>query len=515
MDRFELIICGESMLQKNKYFKYILLIVAAFATLAFASRSSFLYPFNNWDDANSYFSVGKGIFNGKMPYRDIFDQNGMYLYFLYGLAYLVSHTTFSGVYLLEVLLGTADIFLIYRILRVYCGRKISLTLSVIVFAAIVCSKSFWWGGAAEEICLPFLFGGLYLYTDYFINKYSDETMSYGRVFIGGLLAGVIANIKFTGLGFYFAWMMMVFFAFLAHKDIWGGIKACVIFHIGMFVPFIPWIIYFGVQGGLYEWYWGYVYVNVFVYNKMGTESITLFQKINRMAKILFWLIRDNFQYYIMMVPGLFCTLVDRKAKGTLAKISLAVLFAFTFVGIYAGGRELPYYALPLSVFAVFGAMLFGRIADKAVTEDTGDFGYFGLPAMAIMVSLIMISTLSMNIPFMAVEQEDFFLYRFRDEVLETENPTLLNVGCLDAGLYTLCDIVPTCRWFQTQTLDIDDPANNPYMEQERYVREGLVDYVLVQDAIPDSIDDHYELIDSQDYCWDNYDFMYYLYKKVK
>lgn len=81
------------------------LLLAGFVLLLFATRSSFLYPCNDWNDANSYFSVGKALFNGKMPYRDVFDQKGMYLYFFYGLAYLVSHTTFAGVFLLEIILA--------------------------------------------------------------------------------------------------------------------------------------------------------------------------------------------------------------------------------------------------------------------------------------------------------------------------------------------------------------------------------------------------------------------------
>ena len=72
--------------------------LAAFLLMLFVTRSSFLYPCNDWCDANSYFSVGKALFHGKMPYRDVFDQKGMYLYFLYGLSYLVSHTTFLGVF---------------------------------------------------------------------------------------------------------------------------------------------------------------------------------------------------------------------------------------------------------------------------------------------------------------------------------------------------------------------------------------------------------------------------------
>ena len=61
----------------------------------------------------------------------------------------------------------------------------------------------------------------------------------------------------------------------------------------------------------------------------------------------------------------------------------------------------------------------------------------------------------MNISYLSEKKEDLFLYKFRDIVLETEDPTLLNINCLDAGLYTVCDIVPTCRWFQTQTILLD------------------------------------------------------------
>ena len=72
------------MLPKRKKETICLLLycaAAAFFILLFATRSSFLYPCNDWNDANSYFSMGKALFNGRVPYRDIFDQKGMYLYF--------------------------------------------------------------------------------------------------------------------------------------------------------------------------------------------------------------------------------------------------------------------------------------------------------------------------------------------------------------------------------------------------------------------------------------------------
>ncbi|MCR5341874.1 MAG: hypothetical protein K6E70_00725 [Butyrivibrio sp.] len=496
---------------------YFYMLISVFLCLLLATRSSFLYPLNNWDDANSYFSVGKAIFNGKMPYRDVFDQKGMYLYFFYGLAYLVSHTTFAGVFILELILGFLDVFGFYKIIRIYSGKErfvSSAIFAVFTFATITCSRSFWWGGAAEEICLPFYVWGLYLILDYFYNAYSDTVMPFKTVFFGGILAGFIANIKFTGLGFFFAWMMMVFFSFLAHKDIAAGIKACFVFLLGMFLPFVPWLIYFGIQGGLYEWYWGYVFVNVFVYTKVESED----SRIMYLIKTLYYLIRDDWQYFVFVITGIIYG-ICRKGQKLLSRLVAPVLFVFMFLGFFGGGRDLPYYSLPLSIFAVLGFALMGWFLAHYYLEKGTRYNKTAMRFLTALISTglagVFIYANSMNIPFMRVSRDDYFMYRFRDEVMETENPTLLNVGCLDAGLYTLCDIVPSCRWFQTQTLNIDEPENNPYLEQERYVREGLIDYVLVRDHIPASINDHYECIDKEIYGWDGMEFNYYLYKKVK
>ncbi len=498
--------------------KYIFFLISAMAFLMLASRSSFLYVFNNWDDANSYLSVGKALFNGKMPYRDVFDQKGMYLYFFYGLAYLVSHTTFAGVYILEVILAFFNILGFYKILRLYTGEKTSLIFAPLTFVVAVVSKSFWWGGAAEEICLPFYVWGLYLIVRYFREDYHEKTMPMKQVFFGGILAGIIANIKFTGLGFFFAWMMMVWFSFIFRKEFAASIKACLVFLFGMFVTFIPWIIYFGIQGGLYEWYWGYVYINVFLYPK--TEGAGLGSLIYSLAKILYFLIRDNYQYFAFVIVGLIYAVFSKTEK-FLGRLVVPVLFAFLFLGIFIGGRTLPYYSLPLSVFAVFGFALLGSALEMLFTKETdSDIGkkeygilmFLGCGA-AVLLSMLFIYNTSMNISYMKDTDESFFLFRFRDEVLEKEDPTLLNVGCLDAGLYTLTDIVPSCRWFQTQTLDVPEPQNNPYLEQDRYVREGLVDFVIARDSYPECIYDKYELIDSEDYSFSGSDFKYYLFRK--
>lgn len=117
----------------------------------------------------------------------------------------------------------------------------------------------------------------------------------------------------------------------------------------------------------------------------------------------------------------------------------------------------------------------------------------------------------MNTPYMKEKREDMFLYKFKEIVEETENPTLLNISCLDAGLYTVCDIVPTCRWFQTQTIHIDDVLR----DQEQYIREGRTDYIIARDEYPDVIWNKYELVAQAPWYQGDIEFTYYLFRLKK
>lgn len=536
------------------------LMAAGFLLMFFASRSSFLYPCNDWNDANSYFSVGKALFNGKMPYRDVFDQKGMYLYFLYGLAYLISHTTFAGVFVLEGILAAFDLFGICRILMLSMKRSTALALSPLVLAVIVSSRSFYWGGSAEEICLPFLVWGLYLLLDYFQNRYAGQEegrnsggitgpevgcpggagMSRGRIFLGGILAGMVANIKFTLLGFFFAWMLCVFLAFLVRRDFAGAVRGCFLFLGGMALPFLPWVVYFGLQGGLYEWYWGYVYINVFVYSNLNGEGPSPGERIYTLSKLLYWVIRTNSIYFIFIILGGFWFIIG-KGRKWLERLCAPALGFFLFLGIYVGGSELPYYALPLAVFTVLGFAFLGQAWEWALERagrwdrtraverpQSGEApadeeklrflrrgsggACMALRAAALSGALVLgvgiIWTNSMNIPHRLKKKEDIFLYQFQKIVVQTPEPTLLNINCLDAGLYTVCDIVPTCRWFQTQTLAIDDVLR----EQERYIREGRTDYVIARDYYPEVIGERYELVAQAPWQQEGMEFTYYLFR---
>lgn len=489
--------------------------LAAFLLLMICSRSSFLYPCNDWNDANSYFTMGKSMMNGQVIYRDLYDQKGPYLYLLYGLAYLMHHTSFAGVFVLEIIAVAIFFFFCYKILRLYCSGPISCFLLPVLGAAVLSSKSFYWGGAAEEFCLPLLGGSLYCTIKYFKEQY-PQNPCLKMLFLNGICAGIIMQVKYTMLGFYFAWMAVIALSLLFRREWKDFFKSCLFFLGGMFLTFIPWLIYFGVNNALDDWYQCYIYNNVFLYSNFQKEEISLSTRIYDLAKLLYWLILDNLSYFLFIILGVVYFLLSLKIHWY-EKINLLLLSGLLFLGIYAGGSTLPYYSIPLTIFTCLGTILIGRLLDSAVGKiypaSSPNRYYKVILPIALLISLGSSMTFSyansMNSYFMKQDQSSYFLYQFRDIICEEDNPTLLNISCLDAGLYTVADIMPTCKYFQTNGIAFDEM----FQEQYHYIEEGRTLYVLARDEYPEIITEKYELISSAPYEWSEAEFTYFLFRR--
>lgn len=522
-------------ISRQSFFEFLGACGISFLLMLLLTRSSFLYPYNNWDDSNSYFSMGKSMFHGILIYRDIFDQKGPYLYFLYGLCSLVSGTTFRGVFLMEILLGAADLLLIGRILKLFCRPQTAAFLSPILLACMCASKSFYWGGCAEEICLPFLLFPLYVLLRTLQHSRRAE-FSPRDVFLSGLCCGFVFCVKFTLMGFFLGFALSVILTCRSFREF---ARLAGWFLLGTLLPFVPWVIYFGITGGLDDWYRVYIYTNVFLYSDFGANShgASASQKIYDLAKLLYWLILDNLQYFIFVIAGLLWMLL-RKGASFAGRIAPALMFALTFLFIYIGGAHLPYYAFPLTAFAVTGmvgaGVLLDRIAARVVLQKSipadgarkagssrRTSGNIMLVTAGILLSLVIsyavIFRCSWNMDYLGTPKDQIFLTSFTEDIskdreagiVDKDHTTLLNIGCLDSGLYTTTGIYPTCYWFQTQTL----PGGEVDREQLSYILEGRTDYIVARDSYPEAIFKHYEQIDEFHQTLQPQDFTYYLFRK--
>ena len=490
----------------------IVCLIAAFLLMMLCTRSSFLYPFNNWDDSNSYFTVGKSIWKGLVPYRDLFDQKGYLFYWLYALASLISYRTFTGVFIVEILAAFASLLAIAETAELYIRRSFAVALTPVAGAIMYSAHCFYWGGCAEEIMLPFLLWGIYLSLRYIHTEYPSRPLQLRTALAGGILAGCIANIKFNSLGLYAAFIFVLavlelcrvrhdqagFRHHLLRAFADGGV-----FLAGMMLAFLPGLIYFGIHHAVGSWFEVYIYDNVFLYS----EKITAGEKIHRIYRILVNHFTNNQVLFLWLAIGCIGFLFRRVRIAE--KIDMLLMGACLLLGIFIGGVDLPYYPLPLAAFSVFGVITAGTLLQKLCVRLYTKLQAAGrtfkrregfppgiiVQAVACTAALCLSAAiavgLSMNIYFMQYSRDDLWMYQFADIIADSgiEHPTLLNMRCLDSGLYTVTGIVPTCCFFQTQTIKLDDVE----IKQDKVVRSGGVDFIVAKDLEPDHIYERYEL----------------------
>ena len=140
----------------NRYGHLLWIGGLVFVFLTVCSTCSFIYPMNEWVDSNVYFTIGKAMLGGKVLYRDIFDQKGPYLFMAHSFAYLISHRSFIGVYLLELALAFVFAYAEYRILLLYIEKKYALISMPVIMFASYATYAFVYGDSAEEFTLPFM-----------------------------------------------------------------------------------------------------------------------------------------------------------------------------------------------------------------------------------------------------------------------------------------------------------------------------------------------------------------------
>ena len=177
--------------------------------LLICTRSSPLYPLNDWVDSNCFFTVGKSMMRGRVLYRDIYEQKGILLYFIHGIAYLISNTTFFGVFLFEVAFFCAFLYTSYLIARLYVPHIFALSFLPVMSLAVLTSVSLRQGDSAEEFCLPFILFAIYALLKNIREGDGTGIPDTRTTFFVGMCAGCVLWIKYTLLGIYIGMVIAV------------------------------------------------------------------------------------------------------------------------------------------------------------------------------------------------------------------------------------------------------------------------------------------------------------------
>ncbi|MBP7401218.1 MAG: hypothetical protein KBA30_01220 [Clostridia bacterium] len=489
-----------SRLYGLRVFAVCLVLSAAF--LAIGTRSSPLYPTNDWVDSNAMFTVGRGMMNGQVPYRDLFEQKGPLLYFLYGLASLVSDRSFVGVYLLETLSFAAYLSILWRTVLVWSAgrrpRPAVLPVLLIPLAAFTVNTSaFTLGGSAEELCLPLLAAGILLLSVRIRDRGTDRARGpAGRreLVLAGMLAGCVLWMKYTMLGFWLGWVFAVLILIPGRRPLRKIVAEASLFLAGMLAASLPWAAYFLVNGAVGDAFHAYFTVNIQHYPNHSPLWFRPFASIG----LFFFHGFHNLPLVLAMAWGaarLFFGPAGRtggKRLGLRALLPFLLCLVCQAVATYIGLLAYSYYFLSFAPFAVFGAVaalpgaerLAARIGDGRVPSPGSRTAplrrrTWAAASVLLAVALSLSYLYNPNVRAMGRKSGDSAQERFAAIIRADPDPSLLNYGYLDHGFYLAAGLLPEVRFFENQNIPRE---RYPLIldEQGRYIAERQINFVVLR-----------------------------------
>ena len=167
----------------------------AVSVLLFALLMAFLCvnssPFLNktWTDSSVFVVMGRGMLNGKVMYKDLFDHKGLYLYFLNFIAAIISSKSLIGVFIVECVFMVLCAWIVYSLFSKYADSKAAL-LGMQMFMIIAMKRNILEGGnLTEEYALLFQLLSVYLLCR------DNGRHSYLHMLLQGVLASIVLCLR--------------------------------------------------------------------------------------------------------------------------------------------------------------------------------------------------------------------------------------------------------------------------------------------------------------------------------
>ncbi len=456
----------------KKIIIYLYCLISSFIFLFICTKSSPFYSFNNWVDPNSFFTMGKGMANGLIIYKDLFEQKGPLLYLIHAIAYWISNDTFFGVFIFEVISFSIFLYFVGKIITIYF-RKIHILWAIpLISYVILTSHVFIGGDSAEEFCLPLMAISLFNMLNYYKNTYPNKIET-KHILIDGIMAGCVLCIKYNLLGFWLGYISILILGLLFNKKIKDAFLTGIYFLGGILITVIPWIIYFLVNNAFLDMFKVYFLVNITAYSN---HTSIINRILNAFKDAWFW--AKGFKIYVnITIIGYIYIMISKKIiPNVFGKIALTLSIIITIIGAYYGSNHV-YYFLILWGFFIIGIILIAEILQKILRK------YLNIMIIIAPIYFIIIVALtchsSHNFSFHNTKKEDLVQYQFAEIILEKPNATLLNYGALDGGFYTVTGIVPNVKYFHEPNIKYE---NYPEImdEQNRYIKEKIIDFVVIK-----------------------------------
>lgn len=477
--------------------KWLLALSAfVFLLLFFCSKMSPLYPLNEWSDINFYFNIGKCIFNNKPLYIDSFDHKGPLIFFIYGIGYLISNSSFAGMFVILLIVWLLFMYAAYIINRLYLRKATAFVASII--ATIFIFKFTEEGGSAEEFCLIFQGISMLLFI-----KYYKEGASLNRgclyMLVHGILFSMVLFIKINLVVFWIFPILVILINLIFERKYKDLIYYSLAFLGGVAIIALPICIYLYLNDALSEAYNVYILLN-----KKYSQDNSIGNIIFNLAFRFYLSLRTDPVGFILVLIGAIYfpfRFITNKWNRTAFLLSALLMYVVIFMSphFYA------YYPLTFYVFIIPGILAsFCYLKEHIHIQYTKPI-LIGITAVVLLVNISSKDFFGLSIQnLIGTERPKGLVEQFGEEINRDKNPTLLVIGNhLGNAVFTKYNILPNVKHFISP--NISHEAYPPLgIAQTDYITNKRTKFIIIATFAFDymyfeklsALKDNYSLIDS-------------------
>ena len=239
-----------------------LLFILSFLLSPYSPMYRYLYD----PDAICYRTMARGLLEGKVPYRDLFDHKGPLVYYIFSLGYLISGVADWGAWIVIWLFNSFAYFFCYRTMRVFRNADHSFlaTLLVIFISGFSLYDIFATMSKPDNLVLLPLFLSVFLFVkETFVGEgKAFQCIRRRSMFLIGLLCGTVFMIKLNVCLFYLAFIGFYLLWLLIRKNIKELFASTGLFLSGIVTACLPVLLSLLLLGNLKEFYETYIVFNI-------------------------------------------------------------------------------------------------------------------------------------------------------------------------------------------------------------------------------------------------------------
>ncbi|MBR1450269.1 MAG: hypothetical protein IJ591_00970, partial [Lachnospiraceae bacterium] len=234
---------------KQKITEYIgLFIVSTTHLLLFSLWTSPFYRLWYGCDASFFTLVGRGILEGKVPYRDFFDLKGPYFFFIEALGQLFAHDRL-GAFIIQIPFAFASLVLVYELCLLFITKKQAIFVMIVYLWGNI--TTIWGGNTLEEFALPLSLGCLYIVLNHVVRrKQSFLDLPFSVITVLGLALGVDIFSKISVSAPILGIIAAILYTDISTKNFKKLIINIIYILLGVAISALPVIVYFGMNSSL-------------------------------------------------------------------------------------------------------------------------------------------------------------------------------------------------------------------------------------------------------------------------